>query len=241
MDDAARLFERALTLDPQNVSAMIGRVATLTYRLNVNLSDDRAGDIARAEELADRALVLQPHSSMAHWVRGYLFQAKHQWGPAIAEAEAAIAEDPNNADAYAIAGFRKTFLGHTEDGFAGIDTALRLSPRDPMAPWWQEERCELHANLAQWEQAIDWCGKSAAASPRQWFPYMLLAAANAWAGRAKEAQDATAQLLKLYPGFTVQSFLAWHRSDNPTYNAQEQRVAEGLRKAGVPEGEKKTN
>jgi hypothetical protein len=70
---------------------------------------------------------------------------------------------------------------------------------------------------------------------------MVLAAANAWAGHLKEAQDAAAQLQKLYPDFTVQIYLSFRRSDDPTFNAQSQRIAEGLRKAGVPEGEKKTN
>ena len=32
-----------------------------------------------------------------------------------------------------------------------------------------------------------------------------------------------------------------HWSDDPTFNMQYQRIVEGLRKAGVPEGEKKTN
>jgi TolB-like protein len=103
LHDAATLFERALALDPQNVSAMIGLNSTLAWRVNTNWSDDRAGDIARAEQLIDRALVLQPHNSRAHGQKGYVLFAKGQWGPAIAEAEAAIAEDPNNADAYAVA------------------------------------------------------------------------------------------------------------------------------------------
>jgi hypothetical protein len=46
------------------------------------------------------------------------------------------------------------FLGHSEDGFAGLETALRLSPRDPLVPWWQFNMCHLHTHLAQWEQAI---------------------------------------------------------------------------------------
>jgi hypothetical protein len=33
------------------------------------------------------------------------------------------------------------FLGHTEDGFAGLETALRLSPRDPNVPLWQFYMC----------------------------------------------------------------------------------------------------
>jgi hypothetical protein len=133
------------------------------------------------------------------------------------------------------------YLGHPEDGFKGVETALRLSPRDRNVPWWQYMMCRLHANLAQWEQAIEWCSKSAAANPRNWLPFMGLAAANAWLGHMKEAHDAAAQLQKVYPGFTVQTLLDWHRSDDPTFKAQFQRIAEGLRKAGVPEGEQKTN
>jgi hypothetical protein len=34
--------------------------------------------------------------------------------------------------------------------------------------------------------------------------------------------------------------LAGHTSDDRTFSAQSQRIVEGLRKAGVPEGEKKT-
>jgi hypothetical protein len=32
-----------------------------------------------------------------------------------------------------------------------------------------------------------------------------------------------------------------HWSDDPTFNAQHQRMVEGLRKAGIPEGDKKPN
>ena len=116
MYDAATLFDRALALDPQSVPAMNGLAEALTWRVNMNWSDDRAGDITRAEETINRALSLQPHNSVAHSKKGYLFHAKRQWGPAIAEAEAAIVEDPNNADAYAMASFPKMYLGHSEDG-----------------------------------------------------------------------------------------------------------------------------
>ena len=60
------------------------------------------------------------------------------------------------------AGFWKMFLGRSEDGFAGVETALRLSPRDPRVPYWQFYMCHLHTHLAQWEQAIEWCNKSIA-------------------------------------------------------------------------------
>ena len=70
---------------------------------------------------------------------------------------------------------------------------------------------------------------------------MHLAGANALAGHDKEAKEAAAQLLKVDPGFTVQGWASIHWSDDPTFNARYQRVTEGLRKAGLPEGEKKVN
>ena len=68
-----------------------------------------------------------------------------------------------------------------------------------------------------------------------------LAVANAWAGHDKEAKDAVAELRKVDPALTVQTKAGWHPSDDPTFKAQYARYLEGLRKAGVPEGDAKTN
>ena len=101
--------------------------------------------------------------------------------------------------------------------------------------------CHLHSHLAQWEQAIEWCNKSTASDPTNFFPLVDLAAANAWLGHDREAKEAVAQLQKVYPGFTVQTWAGHHFSDDPIFDAQFQRIVEGLRKAGLPEGEKKTD
>ena len=126
------------------------------------------------------------------------------------------------------------FLGRSEEGVSGLETAFRLSPRDPQVPWWQFEVCHLHTHLEHWEQAIEWCNKAHARSPESWYPLVDLAAANAFAGHDKEAKEAVTQLQKVYPGFTVQKWAGGHWTDDPTFNAQYQRIAEGLRKAGVP-------
>ena len=235
------LGQRALALDPQNEPAMDDLAMALNDRVTMQWGVDRAGDLARADQLADSALALQPDDARAHMAKAEIFQNKHQWRAAISQAEATIADDPNYANAYAERSFWNVYLGHAEDGFAGVETALRLSPRDPAVFIWQLYMCRLHSHLAQWDQAIEWCGKSVAAAPGFWYPLVDLAAANAWLGRDKEAKEAAAQLQKVYPGFTVQTVAGMHWSDDPTFNAQFQRMVEGLRKAGVPEGEKKTD
>jgi adenylate cyclase len=237
---AIGLFERALAIDPQLVPAMVGLPWTLWHRTEQLHSNDPKSDIARAEDWAERAVVADPSNSAAHMAKALVLFAKRQWSQAIAEADAAIADDPNNAEAHAARSFWKLFLGRAEEGFSGLETAFRLSPRDPRVPLWQANVCYLHNYLAQWEQAIEWCEKAVASAPENLFAWVHLAAANAWAGHDKQAREALAQLQKVYPSYTVQSYAGTHYSDNLTFNAQRARILEGLRKAGLPEGDKKT-
>ena len=243
-DAAIGLFERALAIDPQLVPAMVGLAQTLISRTEALHSSDPKSDIARAEDWAERAVTAEPDNSAAHYAKARVFFAKRQWPQAIAEADAAIAKNSNNAQAQAARSFWKLYLGHAEDGFPGIETAFRLSPRDPEVPQWLVNACVLHNFLAQRDQAIDWCEKaraSAQSGPNFLFARVHLAAANAWAGHDMEAREAAAQLQKNYPDFTVQKYATMHYSDDPTFVSQRARIVEGLRKAGVPEGEKKTN
>jgi TolB-like protein len=235
---AIGLFERALAIDPQLVPAMVGRAQTLRLRTSMFDSNDPKSDLARAEDWADRAVAAEPDNSAGHFAKAWVFFAKRQWPQAIAEADAAIANDPNNAAAHAARAHFNLYLGRAEDGFSGHETAFRLSPRDPQVPLWQQDVCVLHNFLAQWEQAIEWCEKALAGAPDNLYNSIHLAAANAWAGHDKEAREAVAQLLKVYPGFTVQKYAGVHFTDDPTFNAQRARIIEGLRKAGLPEGEK---
>ena len=239
LKDVVTLSERALRLDPQSEWAMFELAESLVNRALNRWSDNPAGDIARAETMIDAALALQPEDAWAHFTKGHVYFAKRQLGLAAREFETAIRLDPNNANAHAYIGFLKVYLGRAEDGFAEVETAFRLSPRDPSAPWWQFDLCVLHNHLEQWEQAIPCCEKAIAGIPQAFIPYVELAAAYAWAGRDKEAKETVAQLQKVQPGYTVQAWAGRHMSDNPTYKAQYQRIVEGLRKAGLPEGEAK--
>ena len=135
--DIIDLSERALALDPQNERAMVDLVFAFNDRVTNRWDDDPAGDIVRAEKLADSALALQPDDARAHLAKAEVFFNKQQWRAAISQAEAALADDPNYADAHANLSFWNLFLGHSEDAFAGIETALRLSPRDPDVSLWQ--------------------------------------------------------------------------------------------------------
>jgi TolB-like protein/Tfp pilus assembly protein PilF len=239
MAEAEALFERARALDPDNVPAMIGLSRALIGLVDMSGNIEVRSGIARAEESIDAALALEPDNSSAHQQKGRVFFTKGYWGRAVAEGEAAIAADQNNAEAHAETGFWKMYLGRSADGVADIETALRLSPRDPMVPYWRWWMCRLHSHLAQWEKAIEWCNMAVASGPRDILHRDVLAslaAAHAWAGHDSEAKDALAQLFKVDPNFGARDYELWSgNSSDPTFMAERARIIDGLRKAGLPE------
>ena len=67
-------------------------------------------------------------------------------------------------------------------------------------------------------------------------PHFWLAAALARLGRLEEAREAARAGLELNPSFTIARLRSLAFSDNPVYLAGRERLYEGLRLAGVPEG-----
>ena len=229
-------FERALTLDPQNARAMTGLASVLQWSVFHGWSDNPNRDMGRAAGLIKHALDLQPGNSMLRVADAQGLAWRHQWRAAIAEAETAIAYDRNNALAHAMTGYWKQYLGRSQEGVADLETALRLDPHGGGVPFWQNMLCRAHNLLGHWERAIEWCDRAIAADPELTNTLVDLAAANAWAGRVKEAREAVARLQTARPGLTMQKLDAEDQwTDDPTFKAQFARIIEGLRKAGLPD------
>jgi adenylate cyclase len=229
---AQSFFEQAMRLDPQYTPALVGLAYSLTRQQGND--DFTQTNYARAEDLIDKALEILPGNARAHFVKGNVLQVLKRFEPAIREYETAIAYDRNNAPAYAHIGVTKILSGHSAEAFAPVETALRLSPRDAELSLWLFFVCHAHTHLAQWQQAIEWCGRSVAVYPL-WLAYVDLAAGYAWTGQSSEAHEAVTELTKMMPGYTVKKWASADWSDNPTFLAEYQRIVEGLRKAGLTE------
>lgn len=99
--------------------------------------------------------------------------------------------------------------------------------------------CALHAHLAQWKETIEWRDKAVANGDRTVWPLAELASANAWLSNLKEAKEAAAQAQNIYPGFLCRPY--WVGITATIRPSTLKRIAEGLRKAAPPEGDKKTD
>jgi tetratricopeptide (TPR) repeat protein len=229
-------FERALARDPTNVEALLGAAWTDAMRGTLFIGDDRAQCLAATETAAIKILSLAPNHAFAHFVLGYVQIFTNRVTQGIVAAERALALDRNLAIAHAFIGAGKTFAGRAEETEAHVQEALRLSPRDSNAYHWMASVAAAKLNLGVDAEAVQWARRAIEANRNFPLAHLWLAAALAQLGRLDEARQAVQPGLALAPGFTIARYRAGVQTDNPTYLAQRERIIEGMRKAGVPEG-----
>jgi len=234
---AHSFFDRALSVDPANVGALIGSAGAEAIEGAFLFVTDPAAAFAAAEAKLTKALSLVPDHAHGHMFLGVVEIFTKRAADGIAECEHALALDRNLANAHSIIGFGKIFLGRAEDTEAHVAEALRLSPRDTVAYSWMSMAGVAKNHLGLWDQAVAWCRRAIEANRNNPPAYFWLAAALAQLGRLEEARSAVKAGLALDPNFSISRSragrTAW--SDHPTYLAGLEPILDGLRTAGVPE------
>ena len=90
MTKARSFFERALTLDPKNIEALVG-MASIDLGMAANhLIDDGVAHLAVAETALTRALSLAPHHARAHIFMGVVLIYTNRAAQGIAQCEQAL-------------------------------------------------------------------------------------------------------------------------------------------------------
>ena len=183
------LFERALALDQDSVAAQSWLAIELTARVLDFMADTAAADIARAEDLAERALAASPRSPLAHFAKGQVLRAQHRYDEAIPEYETVIALNRNWANAYSHLGWCKFMTGSIEELIPAQEQAIRLSPRDPQIGLFYSRIGCAHLLQSRTDEAILWCEKARNATPAQPLSFgSFLASAYALKGETERGR-----------------------------------------------------
>ena len=238
MARARSFFENAMALDPGNVEAMVGLARVDVTAGGGLITDDWSARFAAAETTITKTLSLAPNHALAHLVLGAVLIFTNRAAQGMAECEQALALDRNSAGAHALIGHAKFLLGRGAETEAHINEAFRLSPRDVLAHRWFLSIGLAKRQLNADAEAVVWLRRSLDANRNYSIAHFALAAGLARLGELDEARAKVQAGLALDPSFTVRRYRdvanAW--SDNPTYRAERERVIEGMRLAGVPEG-----
>jgi TolB-like protein/Tfp pilus assembly protein PilF len=238
MTQARSFFEKAVALDPENVEAMVGLARVDAVLGATVMTDDWSARFAAAETTITKVLSLAPTHARAHFVLGLVQISTKRAAQGIAECEQALALDRNLALSHAIIGFAKYFLGRGAETEAHVNEALRLSPRDTLAHRWIASVGIAKAQLGADGDAVLWLRRGLDANTNISVAHFDLAGALARLGKLDEARASVKAGLALDPRFTIRRYrdVTYANSDNPTYRAGRDRLIEGMRLAGVPEG-----
>jgi adenylate cyclase len=234
-DEALKLFETALALDPKAVDAAAWLSVALTVRVTDELSTDPDADLQRAERLVEQALAASPDSALAHYAKGQVLRAQSRCREAIPEFERAIALDPSRVPAYAHVGWCKFLTGSVDEAIPYFEQAIRLSPSGPgIAPWYGRlgvmQLLEGHT-----DRALVWLEKANGENARLAFVHAYLSAGYALQGDIERARAELAEAQRLSKGYSSLANVeksTWY--GEPKIRAlAETTYFPGLRRAGL--------
>ena len=235
LSQARVFFDRALSIEPNNVDASVGSGCADFWEVADWTSAERGRRLLAAETSLSKALASAPDNALAHLLLSAVNTYSNRPFQGIAEAERALALDPNLAAALTTIGLAKHFAGHPEETEDYVQQALRLSPRDRLTFIWFATVGASKMHLGAYEDAATWLTQSVAVNPNFATTRFLLAAAFGQLDRMAEAFAQARAALALNPGFTISRFRANPDCNNPVFLKQRQNIYDGLQKAHVPE------
>jgi adenylate cyclase len=230
--DARRLLEHALALDPgyARAAAMLSRTYNLAYVEPLDGDHLSLAALDRAFELAETAVRLDARLPQARAQLGYVLLFKRQHDAAIAEFERAFALNPNFID-YRFAQ-ALMLAGEHKRAIEELRASIHLDPFQSNLPAVTGWLGLANYLLKHYGEAARLFRECVSRLPNgQWY-HVALACAYAQSGQLDEARAAAAQVLRINPHFTIES---WKRRSVHKDPKDAEHFFDGMRKAGLPE------
>jgi TolB-like protein/Tfp pilus assembly protein PilF len=229
--EAEALCRRAITIAP-GYSQAHSLLAWMLIRATAWSGDVRTV-LTAANTEAQTALGLDERDPWAHLTHGIVLWRLRRHSEAERAMRQALEFNPNFSLAHAFLSQPLAIKGAHQEALDNANEALRLSPKDPLVFMYAARAMAgAHFAAGNYSDGVIWARRAIERRPEIVFPQYLLIAAAAMQGDIEAASEALAALLRLQPGFT----LAWADANMGFAGDVLERVLEGLRRAGVPEG-----
>jgi adenylate cyclase len=179
------------------------------------------------------ALALDNRDPWAHFAEGMLQLRLNRPDETAHALRRALELNPNFALVHAFLAVSLAHQGASQDAVDSAEHALRLSPHDrPVGTYASLAMAMVHLVSGHYPECATWARNVIEKSPGYAPGHFFLTAALAMSGDMIAAAEARGTLLRLHPEFS----LSWMAETHPPAGEMAERLREGLRKAGVPEG-----
>jgi DNA-binding SARP family transcriptional activator/Tfp pilus assembly protein PilF len=233
-EEAGRLIERALALEPDNAIVLAWAAYWRVYYVGQGWTDDPEGASRTALAYASRATQLDPSNAEALAIYGHIWAFLHKdVATALHYFDRAMQLNRNLPFIWALSALSYCYLGDPDTALERMKRCRELTASLPY--FWLHENPTSIAYLMKrmYPQAVEVARRVVEGTPAYGNGYKPLIAALGHLRPRKEARRYVERLLEIEPGFTVRSFGERYPF---TRAADLAHYMEGLRRAGVPEG-----
>jgi TolB-like protein len=232
--DAARLLQRALALDPGYAAAMATIAGNRCTQRNRHWLPDPGPEIEEGIRLARQA-VISPRAdpevlTIAGFALAFLAGDNHA---ALAAIDRALALNPNLPVAWGNRALVLVFLNRPDEAIPAASQAMRLSPRDPRRFMFVQAMALAHLAAGRWEAGLPWAEEALQENAGLTGLRLKLSLCG-HLGRRDEAAECLRRVRDSGCEPTVLAIM--HGPAKGFAPEILARMADGLRKAGVPEG-----
>lgn len=194
-------------------------------------SADAPTEFRQAVDIADRALDLEPHSSLALAIKGHVLchlgvDLDHSRELLLLATEV----NPNDHNAWLYAGFWSTMWGDPADAVRESERALELSPLDPQRFFIEMLVAHSYLMANDLVKTIDMCQQSLRRNRYYLATLRVLMTAQHELGQTEEARRTLDVLLALQPNLSVSQFLSYG-----SHSPLRIRGVRAMRALGLPE------
>jgi len=229
-DQARRLFEKAVAVDPSFADAWCFLGYTHQEDWYFGWSENATQSLEQATTLAQKAIALDDSSPCPYMLLETIHLWRRDYEKAIAYGEKAVALEPNHADATLQLARTLTYAGRPEETIELTKKAMRLSPYYP--DWYLGVLGTAYRLAGNYDEAIAAYDKRRERNPHSTMPYLGLALVYSEVGRDEESRAAASEVLKRNPRISLNQVKNRLPYQDP---AEVDRIIAALRKAGLPD------
>ena len=229
-NNKARLIaEEAMAMCPENPMSylLLGTVHWMDLILGATKSP--RDSLEKAMELAQKALAIDDSMSGTHNLLSALYIQKREYDKAIAEGERAVALQPSGAVAHEFYAMSLLYAGRPKEALPMFQKVIRLNPYGSASSFFGLG--SAYAQTGRFEEAVPAYKKALLrGSDLDIFAHLGLAATYIALGREKEARAEAAEVLRINPKFSLDSFA---KTIPQKDQSRIDRYIGALRKAGL--------
>jgi TolB-like protein len=226
-EEASRLFEQAIELDPGYAIAH-ALLAALRYARWKDDPSDSNTKLDEAYALAKRAVELDDGDSTCHSLLAQVLMLQHSFDLAVQYARRAVQINPNNQWNAADLGCILIYVGQSEEALTSFARAREIDPYFDPAWYWRAQG-QAYMHLARYQEAVDHFNH---ARVHLYRIEALKAACYAELGDMDRARASVADCLSLKPDFSIRQYM---KKEPFKLAVDAQRVEAALHRAGLPD------